>query len=46
MVVECFEVVVDAWLLDFLRCLLVVVDGLGGFKSFHVLVTTHQNLVK
>ena len=38
-VVVVFEVVVDGcrWWLNFLRWLLVV---LGGFRSFHVLVTT------
>ena len=44
MVVDVFEVVVDGcrWLLNFLRWLEVVVDVLGGFRSFHVLVTTEK----
>ena len=45
-VVDVFEVVVDGcrWLLNFLRWLEVVVDVLGGFRSFHVLATTIHKL--
>ena len=36
MVLDCLRVVVDVFE--------VVVDGLGGFRSFHVLVPTHHSI--